>query len=263
MVGTEGEATTGPCGPEPEVPAIEVRRGIHRLTRGVVNFYLLEEGGRLTLVDAGAGGDWDVFSAGLSAIGRTVDDLEAVLVTHAHSDHTGFAERARVAGATVWIHEADAAAAGGAKPGKNEAGVGRYLLRAEFYRTAIHLVRHGGARIVPILQLSTFRDGERVDVPGNPHVLHVPGHTPGMSAMLLEDRRALLTGDAIVTRNPLTGRRGPQIMPSGLNQDSRQALRSLDALAGTGADLILPGHGDPWEGEVSEAVRVAREQGVS
>ena len=228
-----------------------------------MNFYLVEEGGRLTLVDAGAGGDWDVFASGVSAIGRTVDDLEAVVVTHAHSDHTGFAEQARTKGATVWIHEADVAAAGGAKPPKNEAGVGRYLFRAEFYRMLIHLVRHGGARIVPILQLSSFTDGERVDVPGSPRVIHVPGHTPGMSAMLLEDRRALLTGDAIVTRNPLTGRRGPQIMPSGLNRDSRQALRSLDALAGTAADLILPGHGDPWEGEVSEAVRVARGQGVS
>jgi glyoxylase-like metal-dependent hydrolase (beta-lactamase superfamily II) len=226
-----------------------------------VNFYLLEDGGRLTLV--GAGGDWDVLQSGLSAIGRTPADLEAVLVTHAHSDHTGFAERARTGGATVWIHQADAAAAGGAKPPKNEAGVGRYLFRAEFYRTLVHLVRHGGARIVPILQLSTFGDGERVDVPGSPRVLHVPGHTPGMSAVFLEDRRVLLTGDAIVTRNPLTGRRGPQIMPSGLNRDSAQALRSLDALSGTGADLILPGHGDPWQGEVSDAVRMAREQGVS
>lgn len=245
------------------MPAVEVRQGIHRLTRGVVNFYLIEDGGRLTLVDAGAGGDWDVFSAGLSPIGRTVGDLEAVLVTHAHSDHTGFAERARVGGATVWIHEADAAAAGGAKTEKNEGGFGRYLLRGEFYRTATHLLRHGGGRIVPILELSTFGDGEHVDVPGKPRVVHVPGHTPGMSAVLLEERRALLTGDALVTRNPLTGRLGPQIMPSGLNRDSQQALASLDALSGTPADLLLPGHGDPWEGEIAEAVRTARRQGVS
>jgi glyoxylase-like metal-dependent hydrolase (beta-lactamase superfamily II) len=243
--------------------AIEVREGIHRLTRGVVNFYLVEDAGRLTLVDAGAGGDWDVFTAGLAAIGRSPDDLEAVLVTHAHSDHTGFAERARTGGATVWIHEADAAAAGGAKPPKNEAGAGRYLLKGEFYRTLTHLLLHGGARIVPILELSTFGDGERVDVPGSPRVIHAPGHTPGMSVVLLEERRALLTGDALVTRNPLTGRRGPQIMPSGLNRDSQEALRSLDALARTNVDLILPGHGDPWAGEPAEAVRTAREQGIS
>jgi glyoxylase-like metal-dependent hydrolase (beta-lactamase superfamily II) len=36
-------------------------------------------------------------------------DVEAVLLTHAHSDHTGFAERARTeAHAAVRIHGADA-----------------------------------------------------------------------------------------------------------------------------------------------------------
>ena len=242
---------------------MEVRRGVHRLTRGVVNFYVLEAGGRLTLIDAGAAGDWDVFTAGVRAIGRTVDDLEAVLVTHAHSDHTGFAEQARGTGARVWIHEADADEAGGAKAPKNEAGIGRYLLKAEAYRTLVHLTRHGGNKIVPILELSTFSDGETLDVPGRPRVIHVPGHTPGMSAVYAEDRRALMTGDALVTRNPLTGRRGPQIMPSGLNRDSQQALRSLDAHAEVPAEVVLPGHGEPWEGRASEAARVARQRGVS
>jgi glyoxylase-like metal-dependent hydrolase (beta-lactamase superfamily II) len=242
---------------------MEVRRGVHRLTRGVVNFYVLEAGGRLTLIDAGAGGDWDVFTAGVAAIGRDPADLEAVLVTHAHSDHTGFAEQARVAGARVWIHEADAEVAGGARPPKNEAGLGRYLLKVEAYRTVVHLLRHRGAKIIPILELSTFADGEILDVPGRPRVVHVPGHTPGMSAVFAEDRRALLTGDALVTRNPLTGHRGPQIMPAALNRDSHQALRSLDILGSVPAEIVLPGHGDPWEGRASEAARLAREQGVS
>jgi glyoxylase-like metal-dependent hydrolase (beta-lactamase superfamily II) len=40
-----------------------------------------------------------------------------VLITHAHSDHTGFAERARTtAEVPVWIHQVDAAVARGAKP---------------------------------------------------------------------------------------------------------------------------------------------------
>ena len=32
---------------------MEVADGIHRLTQGIVNFYLIEEGGKLALVDAG------------------------------------------------------------------------------------------------------------------------------------------------------------------------------------------------------------------
>jgi glyoxylase-like metal-dependent hydrolase (beta-lactamase superfamily II) len=55
-----------------------------------------------------------------------------VVITHAHSDHTGFAERARSeANATVRIHEADAEVAKTGAVPKNEAGVGRYLLRVE------------------------------------------------------------------------------------------------------------------------------------
>ena len=45
--------------------------------------------------------------------------------------------------------------------------------------------------------------------------------------------------------------------PDGLNEDGAQALASLDALLGIEADLLLPGHGDPWTEGVTEAVRRA------
>ncbi len=73
----------------------------------------------------------------------------------------------------------------------------------------------------------------------------------------------LLTGDSLVTRNPLTGRVGPQIMPSGLNQDTPLALRSLDALDGVPAEVLLPGHGEPFTEGTAEAVRRARAAGPS
>jgi glyoxylase-like metal-dependent hydrolase (beta-lactamase superfamily II) len=95
--------------------------------------------------------------------------VEAVLLTHAHADHTGFAERARTqAGARIWVHHADAAVATGAKPGKNDGGMARYLLRAEFYRTTLSLMRRGGAKIIPVLEVSAFGDREVLDVPGRP-----------------------------------------------------------------------------------------------
>jgi glyoxylase-like metal-dependent hydrolase (beta-lactamase superfamily II) len=243
---------------------MQVANGIHRLTQGVSNFYLVEDGGKLTLVDAGAAGDWGLLIQALDELGRKPEDLEAVLVTHAHSDHTGFAERARTeADSAVWIHEADAAAAKGAKPPKNEASVGRYLIHAEAYRTLVGLLRHRGMKVVPIREVSTFADGETIDVPGRPRVAHVPGHTPGMSALFFEGRRALMTGDALVLLNPLTGRKGPQIAPSGLNRDSKQALASLDSIAALTADIVLPGHGDPWTDGVADAVRRAKAAGFS
>jgi glyoxylase-like metal-dependent hydrolase (beta-lactamase superfamily II) len=243
---------------------VQVGDGIHRLAPGVCNFYLIEEGGKLVLVDAGAPADWNLLVRTLPTLGRTMDDLEAVLITHAHSDHTGFAERARTtAHAPVWIHKEDAAVAKGAAPGKNDGKTSSYLLRVEFYRTLLSLARRGATRMIPIQEVSTFADGETLDLPGRPRAVHAPGHTPGSAALLLEGRRVLLTGDCLVTRNPLTGRLGPQIMPSGLNLDTPRALRSLDLLDGIPAELLLPGHGEPWTEGVTEATRRARAAGPS
>jgi glyoxylase-like metal-dependent hydrolase (beta-lactamase superfamily II) len=243
---------------------VQVAEGVHRLTGGVCNFYLIQDGGKLVLVDAGAPRDWDLLVGTLATLGHALGDLEAVLITHAHSDHTGFAERARTtAEAPVWIHQADAAVAKGAKPGRNDGKARSYLLRVEFYRTLFSLARRGATRLVPIQALSSFADGETLALPGRPRVVGLPGHTPGMSALWLEARRVLLTGDGLVTWNPLTGRVGPQIMPSGLNRDTPQALRSIDVLDGIGAEVLLPGHGEPWTEGAAEAARLARIAGPS
>jgi glyoxylase-like metal-dependent hydrolase (beta-lactamase superfamily II) len=243
---------------------VQVAEGVHRLTGGVCNFYLVEQDGKLVLVDAGAPADWDLLVRTLPSLGRRLEDIDAVLITHAHSDHTGFAERARTsARAPVWVHQDDADVAKGASPSKNDGKTSAYLLRAEFYRTAFSLLRRGAFRIVPIVEVSTFSHGETIDVPGGPRAVHAPGHTPGSAALLFEGRRVLLTGDVLVTRNPYTGRLGPQIMPSGLNQDTDLALASLSVLEGQPAELLLPGHGEPLFQGATEAARLARAAGPS
>ena len=37
--------------------------------------------------------------------------------------------------------------------------------------------RHGGLRIPAVEEVATFADGEVLDVPGKPRIIHVPGHT--------------------------------------------------------------------------------------
>ncbi len=242
---------------------MEVADGVQLLTQGVTNFYLIGESGKYTVVDAGTPGDWDFFVRSLTALGQLAD-LEAVLLTHAHPDHTGFAEKARTeTPAKVWIHADDAEAARTGKPGKKDGKIPPYLIRAEFYRTFLSLGRRGAAKMIPIKEVSSFADGEVIDIPGRPRAVLAPGHTPGSAALLLEERRVLLTGDVLATKNPLTGRLGPQIMPSGLNENTPQAFQSLDALSGVTADVILPGHGDPYRDGVPAALAAAKAAGRS
>ena len=242
----------------------EVAKGVHRLTNGVSNFYLIEESGKLVLVDAGAPKDWALFARAVQDLGKAAGDLDAVLLTHAHSDHIGFAEQARAtAGAQVWVHEQDVQMARTGKVGPRDGKTGSYLLRSAFWRTALVLGMRGATKIIPVREVSGFGDGEVLDVPGSPRVVHAPGHTDGSAAILLEDRSILFSGDVLCTHNAYTGRVGPQIMPSGLNADTPQALASLANLDGVKADMLLPGHGEPWTTGVDEAIRQARVAGPS
>jgi glyoxylase-like metal-dependent hydrolase (beta-lactamase superfamily II) len=61
----------------------------------------------------------------------------------------------------------------------------------------------------------------------------------------------------------MTGRMGPQIMPSGFNISSAQALESLSNLENLDADVVLFGHGEPWTDGPAAAVARARELGPS
>ena len=85
--------------------------GVHHFDTFPFNWYVVEEAGRLTLVDAGFPDHYDVLIAGLRSIGRELRDVEAVVLTHIHADHVGFAERLRrELGVPVYVHEDDLAA---------------------------------------------------------------------------------------------------------------------------------------------------------
>src|SRR4051794_29912866 len=86
----------------------DVAPGVHMVAESGVNWYLVEEGGRLTIVDAGLPRSWGTLQQVLRELGRTPGDVEALVLTHAHFDHVGFAERARREwGIPVWVHERD------------------------------------------------------------------------------------------------------------------------------------------------------------
>jgi glyoxylase-like metal-dependent hydrolase (beta-lactamase superfamily II) len=66
-----------------------------------------------------------------------------------------------------------------------------------------------------------------------------------------------------VTLNPYTGETGPRIVAGAATADSGRALASLEALIATGAEMLLPGHGEPWTRGIAEAAERARAAGAS
>lgn len=241
------------------MPLERLRPDVIRIHENVVNTYLIAGEDGLTLVDAGIAAHWPLLLQAIEALGRRVEDLHAVILTHAHIDHVGMAERARTeAGAEVQIHEADLdyILEGRTPPQPNPAA----LLRGwAGIRMFLYFLRHGVVAMPKIGAASAFADGAILPVPGRPRAIHAPGHTPGLAAVHFEDRGILCTGDALVTVDPARGRPGPQLMPAGANTDHAQALASLARLEPLAAELILPGHGLPWRGEPGSAVAAARE----
>lgn len=103
----------------------------------------------------------------------------------------------------------------------------------------------------------TFRDGDVLDVPGGPRVVHTPGHTEGHSAFHLETRRVVFSGDALVSIDMIRSNDGPQLMPNVFHTDAAQARESLSRLGSLDATLTLPGHGVPLEGPIARHIAAA------
>jgi glyoxylase-like metal-dependent hydrolase (beta-lactamase superfamily II) len=92
--------------------------GIHRIGgNSMINAYLVEQAGEVTIVDAGVPGLYKDIDRELAAMGRAPADVRALVLTHGHTDHIGFAERLRrERRVPVTMHEADAALARGEVP---------------------------------------------------------------------------------------------------------------------------------------------------
>jgi glyoxylase-like metal-dependent hydrolase (beta-lactamase superfamily II) len=154
----------------------------------------------------------------------------------------------------VSVHELDAKMARGEARPQNQKMLGIGFAALRFIRFA---VSKGMLRATPILEVSTFGDGATLDVPGGPRVIHVPGHSEGSAALHLPARKVLFVGDALATLNVLSGKTGPQLAPFGSDfPRARESLRRIEAID---ADVVLPGHGQPWLRGMAEAVRLIQE----
>lgn len=244
-----------------QVDVIEAAPDTFLVSGAKTNWCLLRDGDAVTLVDAGWPKDFDLVSDSLAQIGSAPGAVEAIILTHAHPDHIGVAERFRTElGTPVHVHRDEAAHAEGRR--HEQVGVVDLLLRVWRPSVAMFVmnsIMKGGLSPTPVGTVGTFDEaGAPLDVPGRPIPIATPGHTSGHTSFHLPGRGALLTGDALVNDNLLTSGRGARLLPRIFNHDWEAAIASLDRLAGLEAEVLLTGHGAPLHLTPAEATEQAR-----
>ncbi|MGH2956196.1 MAG: MBL fold metallo-hydrolase [Solirubrobacterales bacterium] len=222
---------------------------------GRVNCYLVEDD-PLTLIDAGpnSGKALDELEHQLEALGRRIEEIELVILTHQHIDHLGLVDIvARRASAEV-------AAIDVVVPFVEHYGEDA---ECDDREAAALMLRHGIPEdVVRALQTvsASFRawgskakvtrplhDGEALKLRDRTlEVLHRPGHSPSDTVFWDAERRILIAADHLIkhiSSNPLISR------PLDGSGERRQALveylTSLKRTRELPAEIVLSGHGEP------------------
>lgn len=183
-----------------QVDALLKQRYVPESPQGLqtsINAYLVQVDGRRVLVDAGTadcfGPGLGQVAANLKAAGFRPEDVDDVLLTHAHPDHLcGVlgADGARAfPSATLWLDDAELAYWEGpeAEPRTPQA-----------LRFIVGLARRALAPYQAAGRLRTFRPGDAL--PGGIRALASPGHTPGHTSYLIgagDGRQLLVWGDVV------------------------------------------------------------------
>lgn len=193
---------------------------IHTLPAGPIqtNAYLLldSEAGRALLIDA-PHGVWEEVGPSLAESGAR---LEALLLTHAHWDHTGDAPAIQATGVPVYAHEAD-----------------RPLLENPAIQEMFSIPGYA----IPTLRMDhTVSQGDRLTLAGlEIEVRHVPGHCAGNVLFFFPVLGAAFVGDAIFAGS--VGRTDfPGCSMAELERSIRTQIYTLPP-----ETRLLPGHGPP------------------
>jgi len=239
----------------------QVADNVHVAETGLVNWALLTDGPDVTLVDSGYPGDHDRVIESLVRIGRRVEDVTAVVVTHAHIDHIGTLPRLlEKTGAGVYMSETETHHA--KREYLQQATERDVMLQsARSARTlawALRIVAVGAMNNVVLDDPLACAPGVALDIPGRPVPVPTPGHTGGHNAYHLPEVGAVFVGDALATAHPTSSTDGPQLLKSFFAHDADEATRTLDAIGALEGELLLPGHGPVWRGEFARAVELAR-----
>ncbi|MEF8718349.1 MAG: MBL fold metallo-hydrolase [Candidatus Accumulibacter necessarius] len=188
--------------------------------------YLVHFADSAALIDAGSGRASDRVLMNIEAAGVLPEQVQYLLLTHCHYDHTGGAAAFRQRfGWRVAIHSLEATAL---ETGDNK------LSAASWY----------GDHLAPCPVDLRLADGDRILLAEREiQVIHIPGHSPGSLAYLVESE-----GKRVLFAQDVHGPIHPALLSN--RADYQASLRKLQALQ---ADILCEGHYGVFVGQANVA----------
>jgi len=220
---------------------------VHIMGDALSQVYLIESERGLIVVDPGVSGDENKILRKMKEIGR--DDLKLIFITHAHFDHYGGAAALRgITGAPIAIHQLDATAMA---QGETDLGTahGRGKI-GKFFLPVAYLFWRPPDTEADIV----FEDAYRFSDLGLDAVaLHTPGHTPGSSALILENKY-VFAGDLVSSRSDTPTAQRYYADDWSQLRESLERVKQLDPI------LVFSGHGRPIKAEEFEKLELKQTQ---
>jgi hydroxyacylglutathione hydrolase len=214
---------------------------IHIISDYYSNAYLIESENGLVLVDTGAKRNDKKIVGKIKEI--TNKDLKLIFITHAHFDHYGSAKALRkTTGAPICVYKDDAEAMTQGRTPLPKVRKWGYLVRMIY---PLHQLFDPTPKTNPdVLAV----DGMELDAYGvHARIVHLPGHTPGSSILVLEGKYAFV-GDLFANKS--------RVRVQDLYADDwGQISESVRAVKAMNLERVFPGHGEPFEAAALESVK--------
>ena len=212
----------------------EIMPQVYQLTTRGVNIILIAEQ-ELTLIDAGFRGSSRKVADFISSLGRSVEEISLIIITHNHFDHIGgVVELRRLAKVRVAAHKADMLDADGELPYPAGRRISTLLSVPPF-----SALRRRLALMSDDIDIK-LEGGEVLKPLGGLEVIHTPGHTPGSIGLYSQSHKLLIVGDTLVSRGKF-----PDLPHKMVSTHFTQAVDSIKKMAQLDFDVVCFGHGPP------------------
>lgn len=219
---------------------IEVEKSIWCIRRRdyLTCSYIVETSQGIVCIDAGMDSDGKDVEIGLSEIGKSVKDVQAILLTHWHNDHAAGAYAVqKQSKAAVYYHSKESSYLSG----KNTSSSIRAYLSSMIPEWSVLVLVKGLLTDSIPMGVSATKFVNDGDVLCNDFiVIETPGHTLGHLSYYYQPKRVLFAGDSLaVIGNKV------RFMTRSVTYDLELARNSMIRSLSFQIDILCPGHRIP------------------